>query len=902
MTELYISLGCILIMLGFIFASYKLSNKIMRLVLKIASLVLFAFYFYFVFQPDFIESVTIGVNNIFSNAELAWINILRWLNNVCVLVAILAPWFKVKTFDNILAFVAPVIFILDVVFYRLHCEALLGADFALTDTNAILFAIEIGIMGAFAGYYLFRKIKDRDFNNICKQLGLMAGILPLLMLSVFPQNFLFNFLGEVGEGVEDFTLVHRIYIYLAVLLPVALTFLFRKADESVRRSVLVWIAMAGFNQYFFTYTFNMSLGGLPLHLCNTAIVLIMIAYIFKCKPVFYFTYFVNVIGAMFAILLPNTATPMTAISSLHFWFNHWYAFFAPILGITLKIFPRPNFKMMRGAIYIFTIYLVAMAVLNGVINAMGYSVDYFFLYENFIVGKFEFLRPIKEGFVWSFAVGDGTAQIFWLYDIIVWVAYVFMMFITWLVYSYCYKISDHYSELRALYKIDLLGIRELKKKMKGRPITEPIDLKGVNMIQFEHFSKRYGNAKNYSVHDFNLTVNDGEVFGFLGHNGSGKSTTIKSLVGIQSITEGRILVCGYDIEKQPLEAKRLIGYVSDNHAVYEHLTGREYINYVADLYDVSAEDRTARMDRYVEMFNLKDAIDREIKGYSHGMKQKVMVISSLIHDPKVWVLDEPLTGLDPTSAYQIKQCMIEHARRGNIVFFSSHVIEVVEKVCDRIAIIKKGELQGVYSLKELKKDNISLEELYLGNMEGTTTTDIEVSGAKLLDAGKSATQTSGDETAETSTQQSNSANESVQSNSVKNMQQLDSTEDLTAQQPKSTKNSAQPVSAENSQHPDSAKAQTNTADKLAQPNSTEETPQADSTEEQTKKADSTKEQAKTTGPNTEETKEISKAEPDSGNKHSFIQKIKSLKLKKAKPAERKIKIPPKKTNSQDKGE
>ena len=727
-TELFISLGVLLVLAGLILISFKTNSKVMTIILRVLSIILFAFYVYFVFAGDFIKNITIGVNEIFTNAELAWINILRWLNNVCVLVAVLAPWFKVRTLNNILAFVAPVIFILNVVFFRMHLEAILGPNYSLTDAKSILFAFEIALLGIFAGYYLFKKIKERDFSDIGKQLGIMAGILPLLMISVFPQNFLFNFLGEVGEGVEDFTMIHRIYIYIAVLAPILITFGFRKASESVRRSVLVWIAMAGFNQYFFTFTFDFSPSNLPFHLCNTAILLIMIAYIFKCKPVFYFTYFVNVIGAMFAILLPNTATPMTSISSLHFWFNHWYAFFAPILGITLKIFPRPNFKMMRGAIYIFSIYLVAMAVLNGVLNGLGYSTDYFFLYENFIVGKFEFLRPIKDNFVLEFAVGDGTARIFWLYDLIVWVAYVFMMFITWLVYSYCYKISDHYAELRALYKIDILGIRQLKKQMAGRPITEPIYMEGVNMIKFEHFSKRYGNAKNYSVRDFNLEVNDGEVFGFLGHNGSGKSTTIKSLVGIQSITEGRILVCGYDIEKQPLQAKRLMGYVSDNHAVYEHLTGREYINYVADLYEVSETDRTARLDKYVKMFNLQDAIDREIKGYSHGMKQKVMVISSLIHDPKVWVLDEPLTGLDPTSAYQIKQCMVEHASRGNIVFFSSHVIEVVEKVCDRIAIIKKGELQGVYSLKDLHEKNISLEELYLGNMgvETSNSTNKEI--------------------------------------------------------------------------------------------------------------------------------------------------------------------------------
>ena len=233
------------------------------------------------------------------------------------------------------------------------------------------------------------------------------------------------------------------------------------------------------------------------------------------------------------------------------------------------------------------------------------------------------------------------------------------------------------------------------------------------MVKIEHFTKKYAGSNAPSVDDFCLEINDGEVFGFIGHNGAGKSTTIKSMVGIQSITHGKIWIDGFDISKQPLEAKLRIGYVSDNHAAYEKLTGREYIKYVAALYLVSEEDRDARLHKYATMFNLIDALDREIKGYSHGMKQKLVVIASLIHNPKVWILDEPLTGLDPTSSYQIKECMRQHADEGNIVFFSSHVIEVVEKICDKICIIQRGKLVGVYDLKEIAKEGITLEQLYL---------------------------------------------------------------------------------------------------------------------------------------------------------------------------------------------
>ena len=287
------------------------------------------------------------------------------------------------------------------------------------------------------------------------------------------------------------------------------------------------------------------------------------------------------------------------------------------------------------------------------------------------------------------------------------------MFVVWYIYDFLFKVSDSHHAIHVKKKLAKELNINFKKELKGRSIKEPLYLEDKDMVEIKHFTKIYSGSTQPSVDDLNLTIKDGEVYGFLGHNGAGKSTTIKSLVGIQTITDGQMIVDGYDVAKQPVETKLRIGYVSDNHAVYENLTGREYINYIADLYMVNKEDRDERITKYTKMFKLEDAIDREIKSYSHGMKQKIVVIASLIHDPKVWVLDEPLTGLDPTSAYQIKECMREHASRGNIVFFSSHVIEVVEKICTRICIISHGKLQCEYSLKELKEKGISLDDLYL---------------------------------------------------------------------------------------------------------------------------------------------------------------------------------------------
>ena len=238
------------------------------------------------------------------------------------------------------------------------------------------------------------------------------------------------------------------------------------------------------------------------------------------------------------------------------------------------------------------------------------------------------------------------------------------------------------------------------------------------IVEIKNLSKSYGDSSIKAVDDLSIEVRAGEIYGFLGSNGAGKSTTIKCLVGIYPFQEGDILVNGVSVKTNPLLAKRQIGYVSDNHAVYEKLTGREYVNYVADLYRVPKADREARLEKYTKMFHLEEAIDREIKGYSHGMKQKIMVISALIHNPKVWVLDEPLTGLDPTSAYQIKQCMREHANEGNIVFFSSHIIEVVERICDRIAIISGGKICQHSTMDEIRASGKTLEEIYLQYIDG----------------------------------------------------------------------------------------------------------------------------------------------------------------------------------------
>jgi ABC-2 type transport system ATP-binding protein len=235
------------------------------------------------------------------------------------------------------------------------------------------------------------------------------------------------------------------------------------------------------------------------------------------------------------------------------------------------------------------------------------------------------------------------------------------------------------------------------------------------MINILDLSKSYNKGAVKAVDSLNLKVNKGEIFGFLGPNGAGKTTTIKMIIGLLNPDSGTILVDGTDIAREPLEAKKKLGYVPDNPNLYDRLSGMEYLNFMADVFRVSPDMRKERIEHYLDMFNLVDAAGDLIKSYSHGMKQKIALTGALIHNPKLWILDEPMVGLDPKSAHLLKNQMREHCDKGNTVFFSTHVLEVAEKLCDRVGIIHNGRLIAIGTVNELKhgdkKD--SLENIFL---------------------------------------------------------------------------------------------------------------------------------------------------------------------------------------------
>jgi len=232
------------------------------------------------------------------------------------------------------------------------------------------------------------------------------------------------------------------------------------------------------------------------------------------------------------------------------------------------------------------------------------------------------------------------------------------------------------------------------------------------LVSIENFTKVYDGSKVKAVDDLNLEVKKGDIFGFIGRNGAGKSTTIKCLTGQLPFKKGKITVCGHDINKTPLLAKRSVGFVSDDHAVYEKMTGRQYVNFIADVFG-TGDERFERIDALKKQFSIEDAFDKYIGSYSHGMKQKICLIASLVHEPDVWVLDEPLTGLDVVMMHQVKQAMIAHAKKGKAVFFSSHNLDVVERICNKAVIIDHGKMLGVIDIGAFKRSGHgSLEEYF----------------------------------------------------------------------------------------------------------------------------------------------------------------------------------------------
>ena len=738
----FILIGTIIVFLGTVFVVHRFfPNKQKLIVEQIMIYVLIA-----IFAVRFMcyKDVQFDSNNYQTFASFggpmnpflnAIGNICMWLEITAALMVLLRPWAHFKTAKFYVKCIALPILFVSAISLCPMLNMMQGND--NWSMLTVLLPIEIGGLLSIAVYYLARDYRVRLSKHSYPEVAVFSVMINLGTMQPFMPAFFFG-LGAPGSTVIDFTIIHRLYLYSSIIvLPLLIYFSFRNAHQDKIRYTLIFLSLGTLLSFMTDYKYDTILAPWrwPLHLCNLAMILVPLCLIFRLKKLFHFTYFINVFGAILAMLMPNYRETMLCFNPgvVHFWINHCCAFMMPLLGVALYEFDRPKFKHFGYSSLWFFCYFVIVLTLNtlftglaGVETPFGTisGTDFFFINSKFIADKlgkwaekiFDIALPI--------VIGDKTMTFHPVYQFIYYVAYALMGFGIWFVYQLFFDISDSHRELH--YRLKGIRIDEiaLKSALNGRSLDKPMDENvGISLI-LNGFSKKYGLNKHYSVRNVNLSVKGGEVFGFLGPNGAGKSTCIKSIVGIQPITEGKISVCGFDVKTQGVGAKSLIGFVPDHYALYENLTGREYLNYIADIYEVSKEDRNERLEKYITRFELVDSIDNKIKTYSHGMKQKITIISALVHDPKVWILDEPLTGLDPTSIYQVKECMREHASKGNIVFFSSHLIDIVEKLCDRIAIIKGGQIQATTTVKEIEDSGTTLEEFYL-KIIGDTVTKVD---------------------------------------------------------------------------------------------------------------------------------------------------------------------------------
>jgi len=232
------------------------------------------------------------------------------------------------------------------------------------------------------------------------------------------------------------------------------------------------------------------------------------------------------------------------------------------------------------------------------------------------------------------------------------------------------------------------------------------------MLQIQNLTKHYAGS-NKGVTDLSLNVEAGDIFAFIGHNGAGKTTTLKCVVGIHDFQQGEIYINGFSMKKEPITCKKQFAYIPDNPDLFDYLTGIQYLNFIADVFEVSAEDRQNRIEKYANAFEIMESLGDLISSYSHGMKQKLAIISALVHEPKLLILDEPFVGLDPQAAVVLKTTMREMCENGGAIFFSTHVLDVAEKLCNKVAIIKDGVLLKAGQMEEIVKEGISLEDIFM---------------------------------------------------------------------------------------------------------------------------------------------------------------------------------------------
>ncbi|MCD8204547.1 MAG: YwaF family protein [Coprobacillus sp.] len=641
-----------------------------------------------------------------------------WLEFMTVLFAILYPFFTHQTlFRNYAKTLGLVSVILNIAIMPTVIYAFTGTyDYTFT---SFFMSLEIALTLCLClAPYLRKdgyKIRKREWLD-------MLEVLLLVLVCTMPPYLLGTLFGNCYIGkVTSFGTAHIIYLFIMFVIFVVFFLLLRPRTKEFCRMVLLYMSLGLVVSFFYDYDITMfaQLSNWPLHLCNLLLILIPICLIIRCNWLYYFTLLIGVVGAFIAMLMPSYSSSLGMLSSevVMYWLNHIFAFLMPIFIGLFGVYSRPKIKNYLISIGVFFIYFLLVVILDAALSTKTNLVDWFYVNSDYVSGLLgESISNFRKQYVWTITTRNKTLTYYPVYQILYYLVYDAASLVMYFIFIWLFNVKDTFRGIEERNKSITVEQYALRKEYGTRRLSEIMSEESKDKLVVNHLYKRYGRSSTYAVEDASFTAEAGQIIGFLGHNGAGKSTIIKCIVGMQPATSGTIEVNGYDVSKQSTLSKTQIGFVPDHYALYENLSGREYINYVADLYKVPKDERDATLSDLLKSLSMEDAIDSKINTYSHGMKQKTAIMAALIHNPKLWILDEPLTGLDPVSVYEVKECMRKHAAKGNIVFFSSHLIDVAEKLCDQIIIIKEGKILIKSPMEDIEREHADLEKFYLDMM------------------------------------------------------------------------------------------------------------------------------------------------------------------------------------------
>ena len=736
-----------------IFGYYKKIKHISKDFIKNAILIcIFIAGIFYLILPDKFSSEIINTGNIKTITYSSYsLNLFVYFNRLfllsAILFSILGLFFKnCKIFKILNIIYNPIVVLINLFNIKNNLFYLTGYinyrdNFNTFSNLAYLFLLSLILLSSII--YIIDESKNKELFKDYKLyiysiyfiLASFILINPAITLVIYFNNYTASYLYKTQ---------HYLLILFLISISLFIGYYLKRKSDVFKKVAIYTISISSLIVLLDNYSYLnfLNLSKLPITIPFICLISFFISILFKFKKLFYASYFISVFAVLYNFIYPNLESSIYFINpvSYSFWQTNTYIFIIPVVLLASGYFPIFRSKDNLISVISFSAYFVFLILVDIFFQSVRSSslfkntyldVDYFYLNKDVIVNNITILKGVKENYIINFKYKEVNIKIPYLYLIVVYISYLFLSVFTISLSEYFFKNIKVYKEVFFVYKKRLKN--NGRKNNLYKKIKKSLGLKNVSKLKDEilkikeesqanlkvsNFYKSFDQSDNYTVRDVNFEFEKGDIIGFVGHNGAGKSTCIKTIVGINDITKGSITICGYDIKENPEISKYLIGYVPDNHPLYENLTGYEFIKYVASLYLVKNEDFNKRYQYFIKLFNLEKSINNYIKTYSHGMKQKISVIASLIHEPKVWILDEPLTGLDPTSVLMIKKCIIDHAKKGNIVLFSSHIIEVVENMCNKILLIKSGQIIKNMDVQKACSVYGSLTNLYKESVLG----------------------------------------------------------------------------------------------------------------------------------------------------------------------------------------